>query len=364
MNRFEDHIRESFEHFEPEVDPGMWQQISSRIPSGTDVLKTGSQSNLISQLAVKLGYKGLVALIAAATMAGVVLYVSLSNTDEKKTGNSDLKSIEISNSPSAGENLNTPEATSANSEDFYDRHFSSADSKTANSNQSANQITESAPGQTALTGAIHPETGGSERISPASGSSDNTAISTEAAVTRHYATPASPSPIETAGTKEVRPTLILSCRKGFAPITVTAMTTLVNTKADFDFGDGISQNGTASAYHTYTEPGVYTIRCLVNGYELRETIEITGRIPSAFSPNGDGINDIFTIENPENQSIEIVIFSRSGELLFRSRGNNAGWDGHNLKGVPAPEGTYLYDIFAPLSGEGSQHQKGTIQLFR
>jgi len=84
-------------------------------------------------------------------------------------------------------------------------------------------------------------------------------------------------------------------------------------------------------------------------------------IPSAFSPNGDGINDIFYIRGNVNL-ITFKIYNRWGENVFISRDINHGWDG-SFKGVPAPIEVYVY--FAIVEEEGAiKKYKGNITLIR
>ena len=67
-------------------------------------------------------------------------------------------------------------------------------------------------------------------------------------------------------------------------------------------------------------------------------------IPNAFSPNGDGINDTWEIpllKSYPNCSVEV--YSRYGQLVFRSIGYNKNWDG-TLNNQPLPIGTYYYII--------------------
>ncbi|MFZ1451594.1 MAG: PKD domain-containing protein, partial [Ferruginibacter sp.] len=72
-------------------------------------------------------------------------------------------------------------------------------------------------------------------------------------------------------------------------------------------------------------------------------------IPNTFTPNGDGINDKWRIDYlntyPNNR---VQIFTRSGNLVFESRGYNTPWDG-TLKGKPLPFDTYYY-IIEPGNG--------------
>ena len=72
-------------------------------------------------------------------------------------------------------------------------------------------------------------------------------------------------------------------------------------------------------------------------------------IPNTFTPNGDGINDQWRIDYlntyPNNR---VQIFTRSGKLVFESKGYTTPWDG-TLKGKPLPFDTYYY-IIEPGNG--------------
>jgi gliding motility-associated-like protein len=78
-------------------------------------------------------------------------------------------------------------------------------------------------------------------------------------------------------------------------------------------------------------------------------------IPNAFSPNGDGINDTWIIENlTDYPGATVDIFSRDGQKVFTSAGYSKPWDG-TMRGKPLPLATYYYVIelrngYKPLSG--------------
>ncbi len=65
--------------------------------------------------------------------------------------------------------------------------------------------------------------------------------------------------------------------------------------------------------------------------------------PNAFTPNGDGLNDVFLYEATLIESVTFEVFNRWGELVFRTNQTDIGWDGTYRSGK-APEGTYLYQI--------------------
>ena len=68
-------------------------------------------------------------------------------------------------------------------------------------------------------------------------------------------------------------------------------------------------------------------------------------IPNVFSPNGDGINDVFMVAQLcERYSFEMKILDRWGELLFETTSPKTGWDGKTKVGLAASAGVYYYAI--------------------
>jgi gliding motility-associated-like protein len=66
-------------------------------------------------------------------------------------------------------------------------------------------------------------------------------------------------------------------------------------------------------------------------------------IPSAFTPNGDGLNDTWAIGNLPKEN-ELVIFNRWGELIYRKVNYANEWDGTNRDGSKLPLGIYIYQL--------------------
>ena len=87
-------------------------------------------------------------------------------------------------------------------------------------------------------------------------------------------------------------------------------------------------------------------------------------VPNVFSPNGDGINDIFKVRGATFELISMKIFNRWGQLIYEDR-VGTGWDGWYSSGIKASTGNYSYLIeVQPLhsTNERSTFKHGFIQL--
>ena len=79
------------------------------------------------------------------------------------------------------------------------------------------------------------------------------------------------------------------------------------------------------------------------------------------TPNGDGFNDFWYIDNIEfYPDCEVAIYNRYGNLLYSKKGYQNDWDGQ-YNGQNLPDGTYYYII--SCSGDQDVH-KGGITIFR
>lgn len=86
-------------------------------------------------------------------------------------------------------------------------------------------------------------------------------------------------------------------------------------------------------------------------------------IPNAFSPNGDGINDVFRVAGITYQKGTIAIYNRYGREIFRSENINQGWDG-TTAGQACDAGTYFYVIELSYPDGNSRTRRGDIMLLR
>ncbi|MBR9921443.1 MAG: gliding motility-associated C-terminal domain-containing protein [Bacteroidetes bacterium] len=98
---------------------------------------------------------------------------------------------------------------------------------------------------------------------------------------------------------------------------------------------------------------------------VSECDALAEKVPNAFSPNGDGLNDTFFIPDVDfvPGGVEMEIWNRWGQLVLRDTSDDPSWDGmHN--GKPAPQDTYVYRIFVECSNEDMVELTGEVQLLR
>lgn len=85
---------------------------------------------------------------------------------------------------------------------------------------------------------------------------------------------------------------------------------------------------------------------------------------NVFTPNSDGVNDIFTFDfrSKSIQDLHCVVLNRWGIIVGEFDGVESGWNGTNSDGEPCPDGTYFYKYNA-VSDDGTLlNGQGTVQL--
>lgn len=86
-------------------------------------------------------------------------------------------------------------------------------------------------------------------------------------------------------------------------------------------------------------------------------------IPTGFSPNGDGINDVLQIMGEGILSLNLAIYDRWGQRVFQTTDVNTFWDG-TFNGQPLNSGVFAYKVFAVLADGTEISQSGNITLMR
>jgi len=126
--------------------------------------------------------------------------------------------------------------------------------------------------------------------------------------------------------------------------------------------------------HQYSETGYYTVKVTAidtNGckdvVEKLRYVEVGRTVflvaPNAFSPNGDGVNDYFSISHRYIHSFTVKIFDRWGNLIYTSDNPNFRWDG-SLNGQPLPESAYVFTVFGVAADGTPVELSGSVTLIR
>lgn len=165
------------------------------------------------------------------------------------------------------------------------------------------------------------------------------------------------------------------------PNVVSNINSIVNLNMDETISnwewtiDDIYVTSELSPYYTFLDTGIHKVQLVImNEYGCTDTslqfIDVVPftqmYIPNSFSPNSDGINDVFIgqgllVNNLENYKMEI--YNRWGGLVFQSFQSEIGWNGTNNK-EEMPTGIYIYRISFLDNRQNIQELKGEVVLLR
>lgn len=84
-------------------------------------------------------------------------------------------------------------------------------------------------------------------------------------------------------------------------------------------------------------------------------------IPSTFSPDGDGVNDVFKVEDTRIKVLELCVFNKMGELVFSSKHQEVGWDG-TKNGKKCDSDMYIYTAKILTKANEKHKKSGYIAL--
>ncbi len=141
----------------------------------------------------------------------------------------------------------------------------------------------------------------------------------------------------------------------------------------WSFGD-YNSSSLPNPYHTYTDTGTFIITQIVsNQFGCSDTVQQLIRInpeyalfiPNAFTPNSNGLNDIFLPRANGAREFRMLIFDRWGDEIFQSDDANIGWDGHANGGAEiVPIGAYIYRITTKDLGNNKHTYVGKVIVVR
>ena len=143
---------------------------------------------------------------------------------------------------------------------------------------------------------------------------------------------------------------------GDGNITWTPSTYLSCTNCDTAFSIGTE---TIQYIATVTD----SLGCEMTDTVLIEVIINPLFVPSGFSPNGDGLNDILKVIGGGTSFFNFIIYDKWGNVVFETNDISIGWDG-TYKGVDLPSDVFIYVVEASFTNSQVVKLTGDVTLFR
>ncbi len=138
-------------------------------------------------------------------------------------------------------------------------------------------------------------------------------------------------------------------------------------KYSWDFNTSTFVDSTKKLIYKFSKAGNYKIGMIINAdYGCVDTvyksIDVTDDliIPTIFTPNGDGVNDVFYIRTNGHDIYTIEIYNRYGTIVYKYSAKQIYWDGRTPAGVDVDDGTYYYVI----SSENGKSKAGYFLINR
>ncbi len=136
----------------------------------------------------------------------------------------------------------------------------------------------------------------------------------------------------------------------------------------WEFGDG-STGSQPAMMHSYMSAGTYDVTLTITDISdpsltMSDIIEVTVNdafeVPNVFTPDGDGINDVFIVRSNGVTPLNITIFDRGGSIVYQHTSPIINWDGRTPGGTLVRPGVYYYVI---TSSEPFYNKKGFIHVY-
>lgn len=381
LKHIDEIFKNTFENFEADVDPSVWNNVQQNIGSSTSPSNpsSSSSSSVGSSVAKSVLFKTAASIVATAGVIGSVYVISkyidnepkqiteevITNTSEEiapiiseeKTNQSEENNIAIENNIKEQLNQEENSNTISNKEE-------------ANNISAIDENTEQVETNTVETKNVL-----SNNSTTTENEVNNTSTSTKTIITENNNSSKNTSnEIVQPKEKDLRVAINANVKKGKAPLFVE-----FNADADvasylWDFGDG-DVSSEANPIHTFKTPGNYKVSLTVmdkdaNSKTVTQFIEVEKNttskiedIQNVFTPNGDGMNDIIKVNGEHIKEFHAVIMDSKGNIIFEWTSIDGFWDGKDNNNNLLPKGTYYIAVTA-IGEDGEQHtQKKSIQLY-
>ncbi len=142
---------------------------------------------------------------------------------------------------------------------------------------------------------------------------------------------------------------------------------------NWDFNGAVPTQTTTNLVQSFSVSGQYSMALIAFGsggcndtlkynFVIDDISDI--QLTNVFTPNNDGVNDVFKPITKGLKEMKLSIFNRWGNLMYEFNGVNDAWDGHTTAGIECPDGVYFYVIEATGFDSKSYKLKNTLTLIR
>ena len=141
---------------------------------------------------------------------------------------------------------------------------------------------------------------------------------------------------------------------------------------EWEFGEGTTSTDQNPIQYYYVD-GFYTITLVVTSPEgCKDTIvkedylDVMGPeiyVPSLFTPNKDGVNDVLYVRGEDINNFEFKVFNQLGILVFQTTTQNMGWAG-SVEGKDQPEGNYIWTVVGTSRRNETIKKQGVVTIAR
>lgn len=159
---------------------------------------------------------------------------------------------------------------------------------------------------------------------------------------------------------------------GYSPMIVVFDNTSSNASSfTWNYGNGSTGNstGTSSTTNSYSDVGSYIVTLVASNGVCSDDATVTITVlpfpdaiitpPNVFTPNGDGNNDVFTIDVQFGKTMFVQIFNRWGNLMYEINDFTKGWNG-----ADAADGVYFYKYVVTDMNDKEYTGHGNVTLIR
>ncbi len=170
---------------------------------------------------------------------------------------------------------------------------------------------------------------------------------------------------------EISVSLFVPRQVALPPDTALCLGVTYALRPDTIFNNYLWQDGGTDSVYFPTISGTYILMatdfngCLTMAFSDLFIVDCEIAIPNIFTPNGDGLNDLWIVGSELPSYFRTEVYNRWGQLVFQSIDQNVHWDGiHYKSGEFCPEGVYFYVVDAANYFGTRFQQTGTVTLIR